>query len=97
MLLRQQCRRHQHRHLLAVAGGDECGAQCDLGLAKADIAANEPVHHPGALHIGKHGGNGRLLIGRFLEWEGRAELRVTAIFGVETETLSRFAASVDLQ
>ena len=46
MLLGEQRRRHEHRDLLAVGERDERGAQRDLGLAEADVAADEPVHRP---------------------------------------------------
>ena len=44
MLPRQQRRRHHDRHLLARHGDSERRAQRHLGLAEADIAADQPVH-----------------------------------------------------
>ena len=44
VLARQQGRRHDDRDLPAGKRGDEGGAQRDLGLAEADIAADQPVH-----------------------------------------------------
>ena len=44
MLLGEQRRRHEHRDLLAVGERDERRAQRDLGLAEADVAADEAVH-----------------------------------------------------
>ena len=46
VLARQQRGRHHHRDLLAVHRGDEGGAQRHLGLAEADVAADQPVHRP---------------------------------------------------
>ena len=46
MLARQQRRRHDDRRLLAVDRGGEGGAQRDLGLAEADVAADQPIHRP---------------------------------------------------
>ena len=46
MLAREQRGRHDDRHLHAVHGGDEGGAQRHLGLAEADVAADQPVHRP---------------------------------------------------
>ena len=46
LLARQQRRRHHHRHLLAVHGGDEGRAQRHLGLAEADVPADEAIHRP---------------------------------------------------
>ena len=54
-------------------GGDDCdllsghcrnkgGAQRDLGLAEADIAADEAVHRPAAFEVAQHIGDGAFLI-----------------------------------
>ena len=52
MLVGQQCGGHQDGDLLAVLYGLERGADSDLGLAVADVAADHPVHRDGLLHIG---------------------------------------------
>ena len=44
MLLGQDRRRHQHGHLLAGVDGLEGRADGDLGLAVADVAADQAVH-----------------------------------------------------
>ena len=44
VLLREDRRRDEHQRLLAVHGDGERGADGDLGLAEADVAADEPVH-----------------------------------------------------
>ena len=44
VLLGEDRRRRQDEHLLAVVGGLEGGAQRDLGLAVADVAADQAVH-----------------------------------------------------
>jgi hypothetical protein len=44
VLLGQQRGGRQHRHLLAAVHGHEGGAQRHLGLAEADVAADQPVH-----------------------------------------------------
>ena len=44
MLAGEQGGRRDHRNLLAVHRRDERGAQRDLGLAEADVAAHQPVH-----------------------------------------------------
>ena len=46
VLAREQRRRHDDRDLLAVHRRDEGGAQRHLGLAEADVAADQPVHRP---------------------------------------------------
>ena len=44
VLLHEQRRRHEHGDLLAVLHRLERGAHGDLGLAVADVAADQPVH-----------------------------------------------------
>ena len=51
VLLGEQRRRHQHRDLLAVGERDERRAQRDLGLAEADVAADQPVHRLAARQV----------------------------------------------
>ena len=51
MLLGQHGRRHEHRHLLAVLDRLERGPHRHLGLAVADVAAQQPVHRPRLLHV----------------------------------------------
>ena len=51
VLLGEDRRRHEHQHLLAGDGDRERGAQRDLGLAEADVAADEPVHRPRRLEV----------------------------------------------
>ncbi len=79
MLLRQQGRRHQHRDLAPARDGGERGAQRDLGLAEADVAADHAVHRPARTHVGEHGLDGLVLVDRLLEWEGRLE-RAIGVF-----------------
>ena len=73
MLLRQQRGRRQHRHLSPILHGNEGGAHRHLGLAKADIAAYDPVHGLAGTQIGDHRGNGGLLIGGFLKGKTRGK------------------------
>ena len=54
VLARQQGGRRHHRHLLPGHGGDECRAQRHLGLAEANVAADQPVHRPPGGKIGQH-------------------------------------------
>ncbi len=64
VLLRQHGGRHQHRHLLAVLHRLEGGAQRDLGLAVADVAADQPIHRPAAEHVALHLLDGAQLVRR---------------------------------
>ena len=53
VLARQQGRRHDDRDLAAGHRRDKGGAQRHLGLAEADIAADQPVHRLARGHIGQ--------------------------------------------
>ena len=74
VLLREDRRRHQHQHLLAVLGGLERRAQRDLGLAVADVAADQPVHRPRRFHVGLHQLDRLALVRRLREREALLEL-----------------------
>ena len=51
VLLREDGRRHEHQRLLAVQRRGEGGSDGDLGLAEADVAADEPVHRARRLEV----------------------------------------------
>ncbi len=64
VLLGEDRGRDEHQHLLAADGDGERGPERDLGLAVADVAADEPVHRPRRLEILLHGFDGaRLVLG----------------------------------
>ena len=79
VLARQQRGRHHHRDLLAGHRGDEGGAQRHLGLAEADIAADQPVHRPAGGQIVEHVARWRCLVLGLLVGEARRELVVDAL------------------
>ena len=51
VLFGQERRRHEHRDLLALHHGLEGRADRDLGLAEADVAADQAVHRLGLFHV----------------------------------------------
>ena len=71
VLLGEDRRRDEHQRLLAVQRGGEGGAHRDLGLAEADVAADEPVHRPRRLEVFLDGLDRGALVGRLLVREGR--------------------------
>ncbi len=79
VLLGEQRGGHEHRDLLAFHRRDEGGAQCDFGLAEADIAADEPVHRLAGLQVEQHGFDGGGLVGGLLETEAGRERFVVVI------------------
>ena len=74
VLLGEDGRGHEYGDLEPVGDSLEGGAEGDLGLAVADIAADEPVHGPDALHVALHVEDGLGLVGRLLVGEGIFEL-----------------------
>ncbi len=75
VLLGEHRGRHQHGDLPAVVDGLESGPHGQLGLAVADVAADEPIHGPAALHVAFDFGHRRELIGCFAKGKGGLELR----------------------
>ena len=78
VLAGEQRGRHHHGDLLAGQHGDQARAERHLGLAEADIAADQPVHRPAAGEIVEHGADARLLVLGLLVREARRELVIDA-------------------
>ena len=85
-------RRHHDRDLLAVHRRDEGGAQRDLGLAEADVAADQPVHRPALAEILDRGLDRGLLVFGLLVGEAGAEFVVETRLQRQTRRLARSAA-----
>ena len=98
MLLHQQRRRREHRDLLAGLRGDERGAHRDLGLAEADIAADDAVHR--AASPARSLSTWRMACGLilgFLEREGVGEGLVVELVQRQRQALLRLAARVQVE
>ena len=78
MLPRQQCRRHHDGDLLAVERDRECRPQRHLGLAKTDVAADQPIHWPAALEVLQRRIDRAELVFSFLVREARTKFVVEA-------------------
>ncbi len=76
VLANQKRGRGQDRDLPRGYRDDERGAQRHLGLAEADIAADQPVHRPTGRQIVEHGLDRPLLILGLLVGEAGGELLV---------------------
>ena len=79
MLAREQRRRHHDRDLRPGHGRDERRAQRHLGLAEADIAANQAIHRPSRGHIAQRLENGAVLVVGFGIGKARGEFLVEAL------------------
>ena len=89
VLERQHGRRREKRDLLAVHHRLERGAHRDLGLAVADVAAEQPVHRRRRFHVALDVGDRRLLIRRQLVLEGVLELLLPVRIGAERVARAR--------
>ena len=76
VLPREQRRRHDDRGLLAVDRRREGCAQRDLGLAEADVAADQPIHRPARREIVDRRLDRLRLVLRLVIGEARAEFVV---------------------
>ena len=97
MLLCQQGCRHQDGDLLTTLHGHESGPQCDLCLAETDITTHHAVHGLRGDHVLDNGLDGRLLVMGFLERETGAEFSVHGLVELESVTLARLPACVQVE
>ena len=81
MLLDEQGGGHEHGHLLALLDRLEGRPDRDLGLAVADVAADQSVHRDRLLHIGFDLVDGRELVGGLHVVEGVLELPLPGSVG----------------
>ena len=96
MLAREQGGRHDDGDLLAVHGGDESSAQRHLGLAEADIAANQAIHRASGGEIVEHGRDGGLLVVGLVVGKARREFVVEAGLDGEKRRLAQLPLGGDL-
>ena len=73
VLVREDGRRDEHRRLPAAHHALERGPHRELGLAVADVAAEEPVHRDPRLHVLLDGVERDELVGRLLVGKRRFE------------------------
>ena len=87
---------HQDGDLLAVLDGLEGGADGDLGLAVADVAAHQPVHRDLPLHVLLDLVDGRELVDGLHEREGVLELALPGAVRAEGVPLGGLPRGVQL-
>ena len=83
MLISQNGGGHKNSHLLRVARSLEGRTHSHLGLAKAYVTANKPVHRPAALHVGLNIVSGLQLVGRVLIYKTGFKLMLHKRVGTE--------------
>ena len=97
VLLREHRRRAQHRDLAPAHRHAERRAQRDLGLAEADVAADQAIHRVLALEVAHHVVDRLALIGGLFVREAGLELGVDAVLVRIRAALARGARRVQLQ
>ena len=97
VLLGEDRRRHEHHHLLAVGCRLDGRAQGDLGLAVADVAADQAVHRALGLHVGLDRLDRLDLVGRLPVGEGGLHRHLLLAVGGEGVTAARPALGVEVE
>ena len=97
VLLGEDRGRHEHQHLLAGVGRLERGAQRDLGLAVADVAADQAVHRALGLHVPLDVLDRLALVGRLAVREGGLEVAQPVGVGREREAAPAAALGVEVE
>ncbi len=97
VLLGQDRRRHEQHHLLAVLHRLERAAQRDLGLAVADVAADQSVHRARRFHVGFDEFDRVALVGGLDERERVLKLSLPVAVGRKGVALTPFALGVQVQ
>ena len=96
MLARQQRGRHDHGDLLAFERDRERRAQRHLGLAEADVAADQPIHRAADLEILQRRLDRAELVLGLVIGEARAELVIEAGLHRQLRRLMQHALGGDL-
>src|ERR1700722_2101312 len=95
MLTSQQSRRRDDCRLLAIDRRGEGGAQRDLGLTEADVAAHQPVHWSAGGQVVQRRLNRARLVRRFVVGKAGAKFVVQAFWGSEAGRRMRHALRSD--
>ena len=88
---------HEHQHLLAVDGDREGGAHGDLGLAEADVTADEPVHRVRRLEVLHHRFDRGALVLGLAVGELALETLDPFVLDIESDAGLRLPLRVELQ
>ena len=95
VLLGEDRRRAEHEDLPAVDGDGEGGPDGDLGLAEADVTADEPVHRPRRLEVFLDGLDRPCLVVGLAVGERRLEPFEPLVREVEARALGPLALGVE--
>ena len=91
MLLSEHGRWREHRDLASIHHGFEGRADCDFGLAEADIAADQAVHRARTFHVNLGVDDRFHLVGRFAKRERMFEFQLPFCVRPERMAGNRFA------
>ena len=97
VLLGEHRRRRKERDLFTAHRGLERRAKRQLGLAKPDVAAQQPVHGSVRLHVRLDLSQGGDLVGGLLIRKRRLELRLPGGVGSERDARPRLPQRIDFE
>ncbi len=97
VLLGEQGGGHQHGDLFAAMHGHKCRPHRHLGLAKAHVAAHQPIHALGLTHVPQHRIDGVELILGLLEREAGGKLAIGLAVVFEGKAGASGAVGVDIE
>ena len=95
VLQRQNGGGHHHRHLFAVGGCLESGANRNFGFAETHIATHQAVHRTRLLHVGLHLSRHPQLVGRVFVGERGFEFLLQETVGRKSKTFFCASATVE--
>ena len=97
MLVGEDRRRHEHGNLPSDLHRLERRAHGDFSLAVADVADEQAIHRPRALHVALHLRRRGALVGRVLEEKRRLELPLPRRVGNVRRTVGDFPPRVEIE
>ena len=97
VLLGEQRGGHQHHDLFSGLHGDEGRAHRHLGLAEADVAADDAIHRRGPGKVGEHARDRLRLVRRLLERECIGEGLVLEFPGLQHRCRVRRAPRMEIE
>ena len=95
VLIREDRRRREDSALLAREYALHRRAECDLGLAEADVSAEQSLHRTYALHISLYLGDSGKLVVRLDVGKALLEVVLYLVVGIECEALAFLALRVE--
>ena len=97
MLLGEQRRRHEQRNLLAAVHSGEGSTQRNLGLAEANVTADNSIHRAVRAQVGEHLVDRSILVVGEFEREATLEGAIIRLGPAEAMPGARCPARIDVE